>query len=309
MSCRQDSSTVVFSPSSARIAASTAKDWVSIDSWLSKLLPNEKLPDYERNSATLTVLLMLAGVSEAASDDRDLICTASKVSLTVVAGAELATNLTTGIPRCQNRPVLRSIILTKVINYLTREGKIAIEALADMSVQRRVYFSDPKDLGREFMDLQTLVYETEQVVSRINALNEHLLLELQMSTEQLAMFEGATYRLPTDLPKENLDRRRKTELKAKQISDTREHLKSSLSIPRLPCTIDFVMKEEKQLLGLLTRQKSLAMQIAAFRRLPSDPEKARDQLGALQERLRGLMARRDHVFEGLVEQASPLKLR
>ncbi|KAG6030181.1 hypothetical protein E4U41_000160 [Claviceps citrina] len=221
MSChRQELSTTVFSPSSARIAASTAKDWAFVDSWLLGLLPNERLPDYERNPATLTALLALAGVNEAATNDHHLLSAASKLAL---VGAEHATIVPTQAPRDQNGLSIRTLILSKVGDYLTREGKIALGALADTSVQHKIYFPSPEDLGREFMNLQTLLCETEQVVARINALNEYLILQLQDSAEQLAIFEGSAHAsLPIELPKQNLDLQRRTRLKAKQMSDARE---------------------------------------------------------------------------------------
>lgn len=305
---RQDDSTTVFSPSVARVAASTAKDWSYVDSWLSKLLPSQRLPEYERNSATLKALLTLAGINEAANDDRDLISTASKLALRDNAGAEIATNLTTGTC-CENGLVIRNLIVAKVTNYLTREGKIALEALADTSVQHRIDFPIPEDLCKEFLNLQTSLFETEQVMTQVKALKEHLTRELQISAEHLALFQGPNYTLPTELSKQNLDLQRKTKLKSKQILDARECLNTPFSRPRLPCTIESVMREEQQLLGLLIERKTLDSQIAAFRRLPSDPERARDQLEGLQEQLRSLTAQRDHVFEGLVEQASPLKRR
>ncbi|KAG5984853.1 hypothetical protein E4U55_002932 [Claviceps digitariae] len=303
----QNLPTSVFSPSSARIAASTAKDWSFIDSWLFKILPNEKWPNYERNSATLTALLTLASVNEVTTTDRNLLSAASNSALGMDNGAGFASTLTEETPQGHNGLASRKSILQEVRNYLTRDGQVALGALADTSVQHKACLSSPEDLAQEFISLNTSFCETEQMIKRISALNEHLILELQSSRAQLAVFESTVYSLPIEVPKQNLELQRKTRLKVKQMSDARERQKSLLSTPRLSCTIDLVLKGERQLIGLLTSSEKLASQIAVFRKLSSNPEKAKDQLGGFQEQLRQLMVHRDHVFEGLVEQASPLK--
>ena len=45
----------------------------------------------------------------------------------------------------------------------------------------------------------------------------------------------------------------------------------------------------------------------AFAGLPPDVELARQEVEGLREELRGLVARRDEVFEGLVERETPRK--
>ncbi|KAG5930538.1 hypothetical protein E4U42_007195 [Claviceps africana] len=209
------------------------------------------------------------------------------------------------MPSNQNALFPQNLVLLQVTNYLTREGKVALGALADASAQHKVYLHRPENLGMELINLRVSLCETDQMVTRVNALNEHLILELQSSEEQLAIFEATVYSLPTEVPKRNLELQRKTSLKAKQISDARERQKNPLPIPQPVCTVGIVSKEEKQLLGLLSSSKILAAQVSLLRSLPNNPEKAKDQLEGLQEQLRELMIHRDHVFEGLVEQASP----
>src|SRR3546814_5108209 len=60
-----------FSPSVARIAASTTRDWADVDSWLASKLPAGRAPpSFERNSETLKALLSLSAHNEAADDER-----------------------------------------------------------------------------------------------------------------------------------------------------------------------------------------------------------------------------------------------
>lgn len=299
----------MFSPSSARVAASTARDWSHIDSWLLKLFPNEKLPNYERNAATLEALLMLASMNEATTNDRALLSTATKLAPRV-GGAELA-SISKKIEMSGREIELapRKFSICKVTSYLTKEGIIALRALAQTSVQHRLHLPSPEDLGRTLVHLQTSLCGTDQMIKQINTLNEHILLELHSFKEQMATFEGTSCIFPAWSSKENLELQRKTRLKAKQMSNSRERERTQLQISRSSSAMDVVLREEKHLLCSLTRQRTLASQVDNFRGLPSDLTRAKDQVRGLQELVRELIVHRDDVFEGLVEQASPLKNR
>lgn len=298
----------MFSPSSARVAASTARDWSNIDSWLVKVFPNEKLPNYERNAATLEALLMLASMNETSTNDRAFLSTATKLALTV-AGAELARTSKTEMSGREIGLAPRKFSICKVTSYLTKEGKIALRALAQTSVQHRLHLPSPEDLGRTLVHLQTSLCGTDQMIKQTNALNEHILLELHSLKEQTATFVCTSCIFPARSSKENLELQRKTRLKAKQMSYSRERERTRPQISRSSSTIDVVLGEEKHLLCSLTRQRTLASQVDNFRGLPSDLTRAKDQVRGLQEQVRELIVHRDDVFEGLVEQASPLKDR
>ncbi|KAG6043729.1 hypothetical protein E4U17_000871 [Claviceps sp. LM77 group G4] len=296
----------MFSPSSARVAASTARDWSHIDSWLLKLFPNDELPNYERNAATLEALLMLASMNEATTNDRAILSTATKLALTV-AGAELVRTSKIEMSGREIGLAPRNFSICK--SYLTKEGKTALHALAQTSVQHRLHIPSPEDLGRTLVHLQTSLCGTDQMIKQTNALNEHILLELHSFKEQMATFEGISCIFPAWSSKENLELQRETRLKAKQMSNPRERERTQLQISRSSSTMDVVLREEKHLLCSLTRQRTLASQVDNFRGLPNDLTRAKDQVRGLQELVRELTVHRDDVFEGLVEQASPLKDR
>ena len=79
----------IFSPTIARIAASTARDWSYVDSWLSsKLPPGRPLPSFERNPDTLKALLALAAANEAADEQRSLLARAEAEALKEVYSLE-----------------------------------------------------------------------------------------------------------------------------------------------------------------------------------------------------------------------------
>ena len=116
-------STAIFSPSVARIAASTARDWASVDAWLAAKFPDRPPPPFERNPETLRALLALASLNEAADEERDLLARAEAGAL-----AEVRT-----VSEDVNEPALPETILEGVEAGLTREGKVALDAVASMA--------------------------------------------------------------------------------------------------------------------------------------------------------------------------------
>src|SRR5687767_6517058 len=84
-----DSNTAIFSPSIARLAASTARDWSYIDTWLaSKLHSTSSLPPFERNPETLKALLALASANEQADEERHLLAQAEATALQELQDAD-----------------------------------------------------------------------------------------------------------------------------------------------------------------------------------------------------------------------------
>jgi len=79
-------STAIFSPSVARLAAATAKDWNYIDSWLSAKFHGRTPPPFERNPDTLKALLALAALNESADEERDLVARVEAEALRELKG-------------------------------------------------------------------------------------------------------------------------------------------------------------------------------------------------------------------------------
>src|SRR4051812_16762721 len=90
----------IFSPSVARAAASTAKDWAYVDAWIKRQYvhlsnpdPNShnypsRPPTFERNADTLEALLALIAANEAADDERDRLAGLEAAALDEVRAAE-----------------------------------------------------------------------------------------------------------------------------------------------------------------------------------------------------------------------------
>lgn len=68
-----DLSDALFSPSKARQQQAQAKDWIFVDSWLSKKYHPKPVPSFERNEETLQALMTLVAFNERADEEQTLV--------------------------------------------------------------------------------------------------------------------------------------------------------------------------------------------------------------------------------------------
>ena len=71
----------LLSPSKAREQQAQAKDWASVDAWLSKKYASKRPPPFERNDETLQALLTLASLNDSADEQRSLVDRIEKAAL------------------------------------------------------------------------------------------------------------------------------------------------------------------------------------------------------------------------------------
>ncbi|OAQ66649.1 hypothetical protein VFPPC_14354 [Pochonia chlamydosporia 170] len=303
--------TAMFSPSVARIAASTAKDWSYIDSWLASKLSNSRsLPTFERNSSTLKALLALVSLNEGADENCNLMADANQTALDENSCASVQFEEIEGVlPRLWTTSAIRDELLSAIHGNLNQDGKAALDALGDMAVQQGTSLPDLHELGGQHMALIITLFEASQAALRIDAWRNLLLREYTKTTEWLTTtVKSQHYTLPPGLVKHNLDLQRKIKSLIAQRPDIQERQSAAVSSRQgFHPTVQLVAHEEEQFLDILIRKKELDSQIMDFRGLPSDEHKARDEVEALRQKLRVVASRRDEVFEGLVEKASPVK--
>lgn len=296
---RQDSA-AIFSPSVARIAASTARDWSYIDTWLASKFSGRAVPPFERNSDTLKALLALASLNEAADEECQLLARAE---------AEALRELSDSGPGGQSGE-LRDKLLNFIEDELPREGKVALDSIASMAIQAGVAFPEPQDLGNRMIDLQKSLQEAEQMKDRVGILQRHVEHDTERMGELLRNLESDDYKPPPEMAKQNLELQRKIKTMTTQLSELEDRISSlATSVNSSHPTVDDVARDEQDYLALLSQKKQLDLQLAVFDGLPSDPDMARGELDALRKQLRGATSDRDAVFEGLVERESPVKRR
>ncbi|KEY64360.1 hypothetical protein S7711_06389 [Stachybotrys chartarum IBT 7711] len=289
----------IFSPSVARIAASTARDWSYVDSWLAAKFPGRQPPpSFERNPETLKVLLALASHNEAADEERHLLSRADAAVLQDLAAAP------------QTSTTLRDGLLAAVEHNLAKEGQVALDTLAQMAVSTGVAFPRPQQLGRNLLQLQADIYEAEQMKARVEGLERQIQQETAQIETLLSRLRGDSFKPPADLAKQNLDMQRRVKVMAARVPDLRDRAATlAASVDSSHPVVDDIVKQENDLQMLLAQKKELEKHMSTFRGLPSNPDVARSELEDLRRQLRGTSWQRDTLFEDLVEQESPAKRR
>lgn len=312
----------IFSPSVARAAASAAKDWNFVDSWLSAHFKGRPAPPFERNADTLRALLALVALNEAADEDRDLIARADAQALRDVEAWEAerdrrlderdrlrdAEDSRTAPPPAIAD--LREDILDAVEEGLTREGRAALDAVAGAAVELGIAHADAVDVARGMVDLQGRILEIETASARVGALKRHIDVETKRMEALVEELGGDEYRPAPDLARQNLDAQRTLKAataKLPELEDRVASLAASVGTPNP--TVEQVRREEEKYAELLARRKDLDARVKSFRGLPPDVDAAREDLESLRDELRRLNQRRDAVFEGLVERETPRKPR
>ncbi|KAK4642001.1 hypothetical protein QC761_505850 [Podospora bellae-mahoneyi] len=324
--------TAIFSPSVARAAASAAKDWSYIDTWLARKFPsNRPPPPFERNADTLKALLALAAANEAADEERALLLRFE---------AETLAQLQKHQPKDDLLTTSRESILTSLEDSLTREGSTALTSLAQLSLQLNSSPSpNPVSLASELLSLQSQLAELEQTLARIDVLTSYISSESEalskLSSEidarprpssshseeennnnnlddnsNTATKKSEGYHPHPSLAKSNLAAQRRIKTLAARVQELFAHASPNPSADRdQSVSIQEIHAQEQAYLRLLQQKKELDAQLAGFAGLPHDIDAAREELENLRIELTRVTERRDSVFEGLVERETPKKGR
>lgn len=193
----------IFSPSVARAAASTAKDWAYVDAWLrrqyshlrqqdntssSKQTTATSPPTFERNPETLEALLALVAANEEADEERDRLARLESAALDEVRAAEEEKNhrrqqqqeqntSPNDTPTMINGDILASDLLEAIDAGLTKDGQTALDAMADISLCfEGLSPADPSaaNLAQRFVSEQARAHETEHLLHRVSLLQTYL---------------------------------------------------------------------------------------------------------------------------------------
>ncbi|KAJ4403835.1 hypothetical protein N0V82_010599 [Gnomoniopsis sp. IMI 355080] len=300
----------IFSPSVARLAASTAKDWSYVDAWLASKYKGRSPPPFERNPDTLKVLLALTSLNETADEDRDLVARVAADALQELQAADDERKLHQSQGSGINLVELKEDFFDALEDCLTKDGKASLDAMASAAVQLGMACPEPAQIGQAMLRLQMRHFDLEQAVARVGVLQRYMDLEATRLSHLLQEVSGNNYRPPADLARQNLDLQRKVKTMAKNLPELKDKVSSLARIIGAPNpTIEQVRLGEESYLKLLEVKRSLDQQVNEFEGLPPDTEEARLQLDTLRKELRNITDRRDAVFENLVERETPRKGR
>ncbi|UNI17335.1 hypothetical protein JDV02_003687 [Purpureocillium takamizusanense] len=287
----------IFSPSVARIAASAARDWAYVDSWLASKLPaGRPPPSFERNTHTLKALLSLSAYNETADEERLLLARVDNASLD-----ELRIH-------CQPpQQSLKAHMLAAVEDGMPKEGAHALTSLARLSVSAKDFKADPQGLTRPVVALQASLFDTEQMAARVDSFRHHAERVAEEAAILLHSLQDQSYLPASDMAKRNLELQRNIKVASSTLPP--EHADrapaADTSSPPQP-SVEDVAEQERRLLELLKRRRELEQQMSAFVGLPSDPDMARSEVDALRRHLRTITSHRDAAFEGLMDRDSHL---
>ncbi|KAK4032654.1 hypothetical protein C8A01DRAFT_50602 [Parachaetomium inaequale] len=328
----------IFSPSVARAAASAAKDWSYVDTWLQRKFPGRGPPPFERNADTLRVLLALASANEAADEERAFIARLEAETLDQLRAHEEEQSETQESNNEDTTTLhsAREAILTALETSLPREGQTALTALAALALQTNTPLPTPSTLGTELLTLSTTTATLEQTTARIHTLTAHLTREAAATADLATELRppspthhhhhdpseettsepgpkpggGGGYHPPANLALQNLTTQRQIKSLTALLPSLRDKsaaLARSLTNVASSPTLAQIQHEEEAYLSLLSAKQALDAQVRAFQGLPHDTEQARQELESLRGELRRMTLRRDEVFEGLVERETPRK--
>lgn len=312
----------IFSPSAARLAASTAKDWSHVDAWLASKYKSahRSPPQFERNPDTLKALLALANLNEESDEHRDLVARVESSALREIQEKQSERNKTDDDDNNEDgdggdATSFKDTFLPALESNLTREGLASLEAMAHAAVLLKMpYNPEPAQISHAMLSLQTRKFDLEQASSRVQILQRHIESESARLEDLLSELrsEDSAYRPPADLARQNLDMQRKVKAMHKKLPEMKKEKVTALArstggVPNP--TIQQVREEEEKYLRLLDIKRGLDQQLQEFEGLPPNATMARQQLEALRRELRNITDRRDAVFEGLVERETPRKGR
>ncbi|KAJ2904647.1 hypothetical protein MKZ38_007483 [Zalerion maritima] len=331
----------IFSPTAARLAASTAKDWNTIDSWLHRHFHGRSIPKFERNPETLKALLALSSLNESADEERDLLCAVEKDALRAIKEHEKARRKhqkqhDDGNGEVPDSTQIREGLVETLEASLPKDGQTALTSLSQLALSLDPPPIDPSPevLATRLMALQAEIHLLEQQFLRISTLSSYLTSETERAEDLLKELrptaphhhehhegeaEDSTtgnnnpYMPPSGMAKQNLE----TQRLVKQLSDNLslappsrtstssadDQTYASPSHPTIPQLKDL----EDCYKDVLSKKRALEIQVGLFEGLPPNVDDAKQELDRRRRELAKIEVKRDVVFEGLVERESPMK--
>ncbi|ODH51371.1 hypothetical protein GX48_02427 [Paracoccidioides brasiliensis] len=283
--------TPLISPSKARQAASLAKDWAYINSWLNRKYSPNPVPHFERNEDTLKTLLALAVANDAGDDEEALLHAAREETIRNLLSQEEA------------NPDSQTELLDTIESSLDDKGAKVLDELAETAVLLGTFTTDIGELNHRIVDLTREEFDVAEQVRKIELLQSYLGKELQALRAQMEELKNEQrYETPADLPSQTADWMRGTKLLSAKVEEYRDRISTFEKIGRdKGLRIEDIMVEEESAVRLREKVKTLEGKVKMFHGLPPNVQEANKELERVEEDYLNLVRRRDTMFENLAD--------
>ncbi|KAK4981765.1 hypothetical protein LTR66_009724 [Elasticomyces elasticus] len=276
----------LFSPSKARQQQVQAKDWAFVDGWLAKLYAPKAVPIFERNEETLQALLTLANANEAAHLERDLVD-----KLEQDAYREYQQTAKNDVD---------THLYHAITTNITSRGREALKELSTAAVFLDAPCLSSEALAHDIISLTDTKYNLEEQLSRVSTLQQSLERE-QIRLERIfSEVQSDSFKPSPDLPEKTNDYLRSTKTTKAKLAEYNERLNTFAAVPRTRPSIDDVANHRAEATTLVSKLEVVTAKLDAFHGLPTDPNLARARVEAAKVELRGLIRKRDNLFETLI---------
>ncbi|EDN08777.1 predicted protein [Histoplasma mississippiense (nom. inval.)] len=282
----------LISPSKARQAASRAKDWAYINSWLNRKYSPNPVPHFERNEDTLKTLLTLAAANDAADDEEVLLHTAREETIRNLLAQEETT------------PDSPTELLDTLESSLDDKGAKFLDELAEAAVLLGTFTTSVNDLGHRIVDLTREEFDAADQLRKIELLQSYLDNELEsLRTQMKELRNEEKYETPADLPVQTADWVRGTKILGVKIDEYHNRISTFENIGKNNgLRIEDLMVEEESVVRLRETVKAVEGNVKMFyKELPPNVQEAKKELECIEKDYRNLVRQRDTMFENLVD--------
>ncbi|KAK2746269.1 hypothetical protein FQN55_005697 [Onygenales sp. PD_40] len=282
----------LMSPSKARQAASQAKDWAYINSWLNRKYAPNPVPHFERNEDTLKTLLALAAANDSADDEEAILHRAREETIRNLLAQE------------ETSPDSPAELLDTIEANLDDKGAKFLDELAETAVLLGTFTPDIGELGHGIMDLTREEFDAAEQVRRIESLQAYLEKELEaLRLQMVELKREEIYEMPAELPAQTAEWVRGTKLLNAKLEEYQDRISTFDEIgnhqgPR----IEQLMAEEESVLRIREAVKTLEGRVKMFQGLPPNVQDAKKELERAEREYRVLVHKRDTMFENLVDR-------
>lgn len=270
-----------FSPSKAQAQQAQAKDWASVDGWLSRRYGSKRLPPFERNEETLQVLLNLAAMNESADEQRGHIDRIEKAALSAYSKRSASADKTWQM----------------LLSASDQRGDL--DALAESAIILDCPSCDIATLSAATVDLTSQKFTVHQQIQVVDSQLKALKIEQQRATELLQSLNQDAFEPDSGLAEQTSEYLRSAKHMRAKIAEYEDRSSNTNAGASLESLLDGVVHESVALETQQSHLSELQTDLRAFQSLPANAKAARTKLETTREELRNLTIKRDRLFEQL----------